>query len=323
MDVPAWRIDDASAPEVIAAFSAEGRPAVIDYEHQTLHKEANGQPAPAAGWIHGLRWIAGRGLFAVAELTARARAAVAAGEYRYFSPVFAYDRASGAIRRVLMGALTNNPAISGMEAVNLLAAATARFTHHTNPTETSTVTLLERLLAALGLPADSTEDAALAACSAHKAQADAARAALQLAGDAKAEAVTAACASLRAQAASAAQPDPARFVPVSVVQELQTNIAALSAKQHGRDVEDVISPALADGRLLPAEETWARETSKSPAGLASLSNLLKVRQPIAALAGTQTQGKAPAAGAHGLTQDELAVAAACGLSPQDYAKGKA
>lgn len=40
MDVPAWRINQAIAGRVIAAFSAQ-QPPVIDYEHQTLHKEAN------------------------------------------------------------------------------------------------------------------------------------------------------------------------------------------------------------------------------------------------------------------------------------------
>ena len=49
MDVAAWRINQAIAGRVIAAFNAQ-QPPVIDYEHQTLHKEANGQPAPAAGW---------------------------------------------------------------------------------------------------------------------------------------------------------------------------------------------------------------------------------------------------------------------------------
>ena len=81
------------------------------------------------------------------------------------------------------------------------------------------------------------------------------------------------------------------------------------------------------GRLLPAEEAWARDTAKTPAGLASLTSLLKVRQPIAALASTQTKGQPPAAAAaatdtHGLTADELAVAAACGMTPEAYAKGK-
>ena len=303
MDVPAWRINAATAQRVIAAFNA-AQPPVIDYEHQTLHKEANGQPAPAAGWMHGLRWIEGWGLFAEAELTERARALVQSGEYRYFSPVFEYAQGSGEVTRILMGALTNHPAIAGMEAVNLMAAASARFT--TTPTTSTKESddmneLLKKLLAALGLPEDASEEQALSAI---KALTD-----------------------KPAVAAATATPDPAQYVPVAVVQELQTNLAALSASVHSRAVDDVIAPALGDGRLLPAEEAWARDTAKTPAGLASLTSLLKVRQPIAALASTQTKGQPPAAAAgatdtHGLTADELAVAAACGMTPEAYAKGK-
>ena len=303
MDVPAWRINAATAQRVIAAFNA-AQPPVIDYEHQTLHKEANGQPAPAAGWMHGLRWIEGRGLFAEAELTERARALVQSGEYRYFSPVFEYARGSGEVTRILMGALTNHPAIAGMEAVNLMAAASARFT--TTPTTSTKESddmneLLKKLLAALGLPEDASEEQALSA--------------IKALTDKPAVAAT---------TATTAAPDPAQYVPVAVVQELQTNLAALSASVHSRAVDDVIAPALGDGRLLPAEEVWARDTAKTPAGLASLTSLLKVRRPIAALASTQTKGQPPAAATdtHGLTADELAVAAACGMTPEAYAKGK-
>ena len=323
MDVPAWRINAAIATRVIAEHNPT-QPPVIDYEHQTLHKEANGQPAPAAGWIHGLRWLDGKGLYAEVELTQRARELVAAGEYRYFSPVFEYAKSTGDVVRVLMGALTNHPAIHGMDAINLMAAATARFgaNPHPNPPET-TVTLLEKLLAAIGLPANTTEDAAIAACTSIKSQAEAARAALKLDGTATAETVTAACTSLRAAAGAA--PDPAKYVPVSVVEELKTSVAALTAKVGERQVEDLITPALADGRLLPAQEAWARDLGKT--NLAALTAYLKTAQPIAALSSTQTGGKPPAGeqdkGAHGLTKDELAVAAACGLTPEAYAKGKA
>ena len=192
-----------------------------------------------------------------------------------------------------------------MEAVNLMAAASARFT--TTPTTSTKESddmneLLKKLLAALGLPEDASEEQALSA--------------IKALTDKPAVAAT---------TATTAAPDPAQYVPVAVVQELQTNLAALSASVHSRAVDDVIAPALGDGRLLPAEEAWARDTAKTPAGLASLTSLLKVRQPIAALASTQTKGQPPAAAAtdtHGLTADELAVAAACGMTPEAYAKGK-
>lgn len=322
LDVPAWRINADIAQRVIAATALGAQPAVIDYEHQTLHKETNGQPAPAAGWMHGLRWIDGKGLYAEVELTARAKDAVAAGEYRYFSPVFQYHPATGEVQRILMGALTNNPAIHGMQALHLAAAATARFTPYPLP-ETTPVTLLEKLLAAIGLPATTTEDAAVAACSAIKAQADAARTALQLGDNATADTVTAACTSLRTSATKT--PDPAQYVPVAVLSQVQGQLAALTAQVQGGQAEAAIATAKADGRLITdAQEGHARAVAKDH-GLAALTSFLNVLTPIAALTGTQTQGKPPAGAAapHGLTASEMAVAAACGLTPETYATGKA
>jgi phage I-like protein len=322
MDVPAWRINGAIAERVIAAFNA-AQPPVIDYEHQTLHKEANGQPAPAAGWMHSLRWVEGQGLFAQVELTERARGLVQAGEYRYFSPVFEYARGSGEVTRILMGALTNHPAIAGMEAVNLTAAASARFgaaptpLNHTPAPETATMNeLLKKLLAALGLPEDTGEEEALKALDAMKTQLDATHQELGLDDKADAPAVAAACARLRTQGA-----DPALFVPVAAVRELQTQVAALTAQSRTRQVDDLVAPALQDGRLLPALEVWARELGGKD--VAALSAYLAAAQPVAALTGTQTRGRAPQGNnPHGLSDDEMAVAVACGMTPEAYASGR-
>jgi len=324
-DVPAWRIDAASAAQVIERFNERmaRKPIVVDYEHQTLHKEKNGQPAPAAGWPKSLEWVDGQGLFGMVEMTARAAAEIDGKEYLYFSPVFAYSTVDGTVLEVLMGALTNDPGIERMQALSLMVAATAAFLPSLDPPQEHSVNpLLKALLAALGLPETTTEEAALAACTAIRAQADAARTALQLDGGATAATVTAACTSLRTAAASTT-PDPAKYVPVAVVEELKTSVAALTAQVGERQVEDLIAPALKDGRLLPAQEAWARDLGKT--NVAALTGYLKTAQPIAALTGTQTQGKPPVGDkdGHGLTADELAVAAACGLTPEAYAKGKA
>ncbi len=320
MDVPAWRINAAIATQVIGRFDA-AQPPVIDYEHQTLHKEANGQPAPAAGWIHGLRWAEGSGLFAEVELTARALQAIVSGEYRYFSPVFLYSAETGEVLKVTMGALTNNPAIHGMQALNTMqAAASAQFsTPPSHPTEDSMNPLLKALLATLGLPETTTEQVALTAVQAHKDTAEAARTALALKAEDGATAVTAACSALTTKA-----PDPAKFVPVETVTAMQTQLAALTAQQQADQVDKLIQPALADGRLLPAMEPWARDLGKT--NMAQLTSFLQAAQPVAALTSTQTGGKAPAAlatGAHGLSQDELAACSAMGVDPEAFAKTKA
>lgn len=117
-----WRIDRAIAAKVVARFAARKNPAVLDYEHQTLHKEANGKPAPAAGWITALTWLDGVGLFGEVKLTDRARDAIARGEYRFVSPVFGYDKASGEVLDLRMAGLTNDPAIDGMQPLQVAAA---------------------------------------------------------------------------------------------------------------------------------------------------------------------------------------------------------
>ncbi len=319
MDVPAWRINADIAQGVISRFNP-AQPPVIDYEHQTLHKEKNGQPAPAAGWIHALRWVEGQGLVAEAELTAKAMQQIKDGEYRYFSPVFLYDPVDGDVLHITMGALTNHPAIHGMQALNTMqAAASAQFSATTQPNPEDSMTLLQQLLAKLDLPATTTEQVALTAVGDHVAFAAAARTALKLKTDDKPEAVTAACSAIGA----ATTPDPAKYVPIDAHTTMQTQLAALTARQLDSDIDNAIKPALADGRLNPAQEPWARELGKT--NMAALSSYLSTAQPIAALSGTQTQGKPPAGQATGasLTADELAVCSSMGLTPEAYAATKA
>ena len=122
-DVAAWKLDAQSAAALIAASTGAGR-FVIDYEHQTLNAAANGKPAPASGWFKTLEWREGEGLYATdVEWTDKARQMVQAGEYRYISPVIAYDRNTGAVTKLVSAALTNSPAIEGMEEVTALTLA--------------------------------------------------------------------------------------------------------------------------------------------------------------------------------------------------------
>lgn len=123
-DVDAWMLDADSAAALIAASTGKGR-FVIDYEHQSLKTDANGQPAPAAGWFKAMEWRDGEGLFATdVEWTDKAAQMIQSGEYRYLSPVVDYDRETGAITRLVSAALTNTPAIDGMEEVVALTFST-------------------------------------------------------------------------------------------------------------------------------------------------------------------------------------------------------
>lgn len=322
MKVPAWNIDAALATAVVQRFDAKKTPPVLDYEHQTLWKEENGQPAPAAGFFRSLEWRDGEGLFAQVELTARAKQYIADGEYRYFSPVFMFDPVTGDVLDIQMGALTNNPAIDGMQALSGRAAATFQLSIDPPNEEPLVNPLLLAVLAALGLAETTTEEQAIAALTAHTTDLVSLRKQLGLDDTAACSAMVAACTGLKAKAATAT--DPSKSVPVAVVEELKGEIAALTARLGERDQQDLegeISAALGDGRLHKSQEQWARDLGK--ANRASLSAYLSTVKPIAALSGSQTGGEPPVKDEKtGLNADELAVCTAMGITAEAFKAAK-
>ncbi|MEQ1774604.1 MAG: phage protease [Burkholderiales bacterium] len=135
--VKSWRLDGALARRIIDSVAALNQKKVIDYEHQTLFSEKNGQPAPASGWFKQLEWREGAGLFATdVEWTARAKKHIEDGEYKYLSPVFDFDPKTGEVIRLRHAALTNDPGLDGLGEV--LALAAARFNAQLSQ-ETSTM----------------------------------------------------------------------------------------------------------------------------------------------------------------------------------------
>lgn len=318
--VPSWHINQAVATKVIERFHARKNKRVVDYEHQTLLKEENGQPAPAAGWYQALEWREGEGLFAQVQLTARAAQYIAEGEYQYFSPVFLYHPTTGDVLDVQMGALTNAPAIDGMQELSLRAAASFGC-FDDSPEENPVNQSLQALIAALGLAENTTEEQAVAALSAHTTNL---RKLLGLdEGAVFGEALVAACTGLKAKAAISV--DPAQFVSLSVVEGMRAEMAALTARLGERDEKDLdsqIQGALEDGRLHKTMEEWARDLGKS--NRAALTAYLDKAQPIAAIAGSQTGGKPPVADEKtGLTQEEQAVCSAMGLTAEQFKAAKA
>ena len=164
--------------------------------------------------------------------------------------------------------------------------------------------LIAKLIAALGLAADATEEQVIAACSALKTQS------------------TEADTKIAALSAQVGTPDPAKFVPISIMQDLQGQVAALTAQVNESKVADLVDVALSDGRLLPAQEDWARNLGKT--NLAALTQYLDSAPKVAALTSTQTGGKAPTRSdaGDGRNPEMLAVCSQLGLSPEEFAKGK-
>ncbi|BBF84891.1 Mu-like prophage FluMu I protein [Aquitalea magnusonii] len=309
-ECPYWQLDAALAAALVIAAAQRQTRYVIDYEHQTLNSPVNGQPAPAAGWFGTLEWRED-GLYATdVQWTARAAAMIDALEYRYLSPVFAYDKAGNVIA-LLHVALTNNPALD--ELPELQVAALSRLVSSTSLIQEDTTMdeLIEQLRWLLNLPVGVT--------------ADEIKTHLQKLIDqlSDGKGMAAASVDLRQLLASqqtqiaaltANQADPARFVPVDTMRALQQQVASLSAQLQSGSQEQLIAAALADGRLLPAQEAWARELAGS--NLAALTSYLATAPRIAALSGTQTGGKPPASDAPTTPDaDTLAICQQFGLDP--------
>ncbi|MBU1040372.1 MAG: phage protease [Proteobacteria bacterium] len=326
----AWRMDADIATPVAALVEARETPLAVDYEHQLLLAKQNGKPAPASGWITAVRYVPGRGLFAAVSWTAKARAHISADEYRYISPVFRFDKATGAVLEILSVALTNNPALDGMDAVALAALFPSTTT--ATATEDTMDELLERLRWMLNLPITAGPEEIKAELDKLKAmltEGDAAAASVDLValftGQKEKDE------QLAALTAQVENPDPAKYAPVAALTSLQQANATLQAKvaeltsagKQGQ-VDSLVQAALADGRLTPALEGWARELGAKDE--AALSAFLTAAAPVAALGSMQTAGlpggAPPASGTAALTAEETYAAEQLGMSHDEFKQAK-
>lgn len=353
--IAGWKIDGAIAERVIARAAARKTPFVIDYEHQTLAAEHNGQAAPASGWFEGgrLEWREGAGLYAVdVAWTAKAKAHIDDREYKFISPVFSYDPKTGEVLQLQMAAITNNPGLDGMDAVVAMAQefftrdggegmdidaarkwlerAIARHERHMNGTEAtdkaSQQTMMDEMRQALDALGDGKTQP--------KKEMEAMKSIIQLLGlaeDASEADITAAVTALKAKtgeqetqiAALKTQAekgvDPAKFVPVETVAKLQGEIASLTTRLNVTELEDVIASAKADGKLLPAMEDWARDLGRKD--IAALKSYVEKNPAIEALKSNQTQGRGPGERKDGELGDaDLAVCRQMGVDPEAYKK---
>lgn len=274
---------------LVAEASARTSDRVIDYEHATIKRAQSGEKSPAAGWFRKLEWRPS-GLWAIGvQWTAQAAKHIAAREYRYLSPVFSYDEASGRVLTLLHASLTNDPGLDGL--TDLAALAAELFALPPNRQEQSMPETLKKLLAALGLQDTASEAEALSAVAALKTN----------------------VATLSAQIAT---PDPARFVPVATLAALQAEhatvqgkLAAMTAEIDAGKVAKVVEDGLAAGKLTPATADWARTLGAQ--NIASLTAYLEAAPVVMKPGETQSGGKKPAGGSVGLdTGDSKAIATA-------------
>lgn len=286
----AWRLDASNGYALASLLNTRPTDMVIDYEHQTLHKETNGQPAPAAGWLAAgeFEYVEGVGLCNRApSWTTKATQSIAGREYRYKSPVIAYNT-DGYVTNVMNVAITNQPALLMLDELTALSAKLLMNQKQPNEIQDKTMKpLLAYVIASLGLPDKATEDEAVTALS---AQVDDFK---TKATDAKVEIDAAKpLAALSSVFSKTSEPDPAKYVPVETMTQTVAALNAQITTLQGNQVDPndaLLTAALSDGRLLPAQEAWAKSYAASdPAGFKTYLDNAPV---IAALNSKQTHGK--------------------------------
>lgn len=303
-DVEAWYVTDTNGADVVALANNQRNPLPIDYEHQIIHSLKNGKEAPSAGWMEYF-YFTPQGIFADVRWTDKAADYIKNGEYRYISAVFAYDT-DGYVRKIFHAALTNTPALDGME--EAMVAASVNLLQEDNPMDKK---LLAALCALFALKADASEadiTEKVTALSAAKGDSpvDVLDVYAKLAEKEQ---------SVAALSTQVGNPDPAKFVPVELVAALQADFNTLKASVETDKKNALITAALSQGKLSPALKDWAQSLS-----VEALRAYLEKAPAMAALSGEPQAKTDPDQNVVALSAAEQAAARALGMTEAEFIK---
>lgn len=271
---------------VAEKVNSAGLDLVLDFEHATEVLAPKGHPAPAAAWLNDLRVEPdGRITAAVKGWTPAGEAAVLNREYRYISPAVNYHPRTMEIVGLSSAGLTNKP--------NLPLAAL-------NHEQQEDITMLKKILKALGLPEDASEETALNAVA--KLHTD-----------------------VQTALNSAATPSLDKFVPRADYETALNRAAAAEAKvaQIDKDklegeIATAINQALLDGKIAPASKDFYMATCRAEGGLEQFKKFVASAPKIVADSGLD--GKNPEGERTALNADQTAIMNMFGNTAEDLAK---
>lgn len=335
----AWVMTAAAAARIIETVNSRVTELCFDYEHQTLRAPENGKPAPASGWFSRLEWVEGDGLYATdIRWTDTAADMIRKKEYRYISPVFFYDQATGEVTALVNVALTNTPALDDLDEVTVVALSRlAALSTTSSQSEGNTMdeeqisNLLANLRWMFNLPETATADdikaeieKVIAAMSDNQGVAAASQGLMPWVAQqvAAKDQVIATC-NTQITALSATAYDPAKYVPIEAVNQLRAQLSQVQANVATQALDGLVQAALSDGRLVPAMEVWAKDLGrKDPA---ALKTYLEGVMPLAALSSLQTSQSdlnvthKPQDASSALDATQLAICSSLGIDPSELA----
>jgi Mu-like prophage I protein len=292
------------APQLVVDAFDPRLPLPVDWEHATEVRAPQGLDAPAAAWIEELAIRDGGAIWGRTSWTPQGARQVTEKQYRFLSPVFAFDRATGAIRRLLSAALTNTPNLT-LTALNRQSAAQAQGLHRDHEETTLDIAALRT---ALGLPADASDDAILTAAR----DATATNRAQPTGSTDKSVDLTV--------YAPRSDLDTALNRATTAEAELKT----LKAEKAEQEINTAISAAMDAGKIVPASADHYRAICREEGGLARFKELEKTMPVIAGAAESRAQNRADTAPGKtsALTDEERAVCRALGQDEATFRSGQ-
>ncbi|HYR80438.1 MAG TPA: phage protease, partial [Candidatus Dormibacteraeota bacterium] len=219
---------------------------------------------------------------------------IVAREYRYVSPVFQFDPASGSVTRLLRAGLTNNPNLhlTAIAAAETAAAANAKDNDMELPKKD-----LQELREMLGLGADASGADVIAKVRELRAASEATGVAI-----------------------GAHANDPGHYVAIAEFERALTELNALKAERSRERAAHTVEDAIRAGKIVPAQRDWAIAYCAADArGFASFAS----KQPSILGADSGLGGEPPVDRRREiLNQAELVICAQLGLKHSEFLKRK-
>lgn len=279
-----WRMSDPA--KLAAAFAANRADLPIDWEHAQFTAAPTGKEAPASGWINQMEARNGA-LWGRVSWTPRGAAAVTAREYRYISPVFAFDAATREITALKAAGLVNRPNLD-LPALN---------------TEGLPI-MWKKLLAALGLPETATEDDAVAAVAALKNEKETAL------NQAKSPPL------------NLFVPRADYEVALNRATAAEGEMTTFKASIREAEVKAMVDDAVAKGQIAPATKEYHLAACRTDDGRDAFKAMIAKVPVNPAAQASGLDDKKPGAGATALNAEEIAVCRQLGMSEDEFIKSR-
>ena len=139
------------------------------------------------------------------------------------------------------------------------------------------------------------------------------RKALKLADDAEIDTVIETASQLTN--AKAEKPNPSEYVPVSVHEELASQLKELQDDRTSEKAEAAVASALKEGKITPAQKEWATDYATSD--LAKFQEFVE-KAPVVVASGETHAGSKPASSQSKLSETQAQIASQLGLTEDEY-----